>query len=85
MNVFENIGFALKTSGINKKSLLKVNQVAETLKLKLLLNRLPKELSGGQKHYIGRAIIREPKAFLFDEPLSNLDASLRIEMPILTT
>ena len=83
MNVFENIGFALKTSGINKKILTqKVNQVAETLKLKLLLNRLPKELSGGQKQRvaIGRAIIREPKAFLFDEPLSNLDASLRIEM-----
>ena len=83
MNVFENIGFALKTSGINKEILTqKVNQVAETLKLKLLLNRLPKELSGGQKQRvaIGRAIIREPKAFLFDEPLSNLDASLRIEM-----
>ena len=47
-----------------------------------LLNRLPKELSGGQKQRvaIGRAIIREPKAFLFDEPLSNLDASLRVEM-----
>ncbi|MEC8624807.1 MAG: ABC transporter ATP-binding protein [Bdellovibrionota bacterium] len=83
MNVSENIGFSLKTAGVRKDLLKKkVSEVAEILKLESLLNRLPKELSGGQKQRvaIGRAIIREPKAFLFDEPLSNLDASLRVEM-----
>ena len=83
MNVSENIGFSLKTAGVKKDILKqKVSKVAEILKLENLLTRLPKELSGGQKQRvaIGRAIIREPKAFLFDEPLSNLDASLRVEM-----
>ena len=83
MNVSENIGFSLKTAGVKKDILKqKVSEVAEILKLENLLRRLPKELSGGQKQRvaIGRAIIREPKAFLFDEPLSNLDASLRVEM-----
>ena len=83
MNVSENIGFSLKTAGIKKEILKKkVLEVAEILKLENLLDRLPKELSGGQKQRvaIGRAIIREPQAFLFDEPLSNLDASLRVEM-----
>ena len=83
MNVSENIGFSLKTAGTKKEILnKKILNVAEILKLKPLLKRLPKELSGGQKQRvaIGRAIIREPKGFLFDEPLSNLDASLRVEM-----
>ena len=83
MSVSENIGFSLKTAGIKKEILnSKVLKVAKILKLENLLKRFPKELSGGQKQRvaIGRAIIREPQAFLFDEPLSNLDASLRIEM-----
>ena len=83
MNVSENIGFSLKTSGLDKEFLKKkTTEVAKILKLDSLLNRLPKQLSGGQRQRvaIGRAIIRQPKAFLFDEPLSNLDASLRVEM-----
>ena len=83
MNVSENIGFSLKTSGMDKELLKKkIAEVAKILKLDNLLNRLPKQLSGGQRQRvaIGRAIIRQPKAFLFDEPLSNLDASLRVEM-----
>ena len=83
MNVSENIGFSLKTSGVDKELLKKkIAEVAKILKLDNLLNRLPKQLSGGQRQRvaIGRAIIRQPKAFLFDEPLSNLDASLRVEM-----
>ena len=83
MNVYENIGFSLKTSGVDKELLKKkIAEVAKILKLDSLLNRLPKQLSGGQRQRvaIGRAIIRQPRAFLFDEPLSNLDASLRVEM-----
>ena len=83
MNVYENIGFSLKTSGVDKELLKKkIAEVAKILKLESLLNRLPKQLSGGQRQRvaIGRAIIRQPRAFLFDEPLSNLDASLRVEM-----
>ena len=83
MNVSDNIGFSLKMSGMNKDLLKdKIGEVARILKLESLLNRLPKQLSGGQRQRvaIGRAIIRQPKAFLFDEPLSNLDASLRVEM-----
>ena len=83
MNVYDNIGFSLKMSGMNKDLLKeKITEVARILKLESLLNRLPKQLSGGQRQRvaIGRAIIRQPKAFLFDEPLSNLDASLRVEM-----
>ncbi|MEK9640139.1 MAG: ABC transporter ATP-binding protein [Alphaproteobacteria bacterium] len=83
MNVRENIGFALKTAGLEKKLIdEKVDETAEILELNALLDRLPKQLSGGQRQRvaIGRAIIREPKGFLFDEPLSNLDAALRVNM-----
>ena len=83
MDVATNIGFALKTAGIKESEISKrVKKVAKTLRLTPLLDRLPKQLSGGQKQRvaIGRAIVREPKAFLFDEPLSNLDARLRVKM-----
>ena len=83
MDVAANIGFALKTAGVGRSEINKrVAQVAKILRLEPLLDRLPKQLSGGQRQRvaIGRAIIREPKGFLFDEPLSNLDAALRVNM-----
>jgi len=83
MDVAANIGFALKTAGVGWSEISKrVAQVAKILRLEPLLDRLPKQLSGGQRQRvaIGRAIIREPKGFLFDEPLSNLDAALRVNM-----
>ena len=83
MNVADNIGFALKTAGVGKAEIRdKVQAVAKILRLEELLERLPKQLSGGQRQRvaIGRAIIRQPKGFLFDEPLSNLDAALRVNM-----
>ncbi|WP_428023520.1 ABC transporter ATP-binding protein [Arcobacter sp.] len=82
MTVFENIAFGLKLSKEDKSTIEeKVNKVAEILKLDILLDRLPKELSGGQRQRvaIGRSMVRNPKVFLFDEPLSNLDAALRIK------
>ncbi len=83
MTVRDNMGFALKTAGAPRSEIQsKVGAAAKVLKLDALLDRLPKELSGGQRQRvaIGRAIVREPSAFLFDEPLSNLDAALRVEM-----
>ena len=83
MDVASNIGFALKTAGVGKAEIeARVRAVAKILRLEPLLDRLPKQLSGGQRQRvaIGRAIIREPKGFLFDEPLSNLDAALRVNM-----
>ena len=83
MDVAENIGFALKTAGMPRTEIKKrVDKVAGVLKLESLLGRLPKQLSGGQRQRvaIGRAIVREPVGFLFDEPLSNLDAALRVNM-----
>ncbi len=83
MSVRENVGFGLKTAGKPKAEIdEKVNYAASVLKLDDYLDRRPKALSGGQRQRvaIGRAIVREPSAFLFDEPLSNLDAALRVEM-----
>lgn len=83
MSVGENMGFSLKSAGVPKAEIaIKVNAAADVLKLTHLLDRRPKDLSGGQRQRvaIGRSIVREPTAFLFDEPLSNLDAALRVEM-----
>ncbi len=85
MNVFENMSFGLKMEKISKSEInQKVNHAATTLQIKDLLERKPKQLSGGQRQRvaIGRAITRNPKVFLFDEPLSNLDAALRSEMRV---
>ncbi|MEX0285547.1 MAG: ABC transporter ATP-binding protein [Paracoccaceae bacterium] len=83
MTVRDNMGFSLKTSGAPKAEITeKVNKAAEVLKLEPYLDRRPKDLSGGQRQRvaIGRCIVRDPTAFLFDEPLSNLDAALRVDM-----
>ena len=85
MTVEENMGFALKMAGVPKaQRTQQVHQAAETLRMGELLGRFPKELSGGQRQRvaIGRAIVRKPKVFLFDEPLSNLDAALRVDMRV---
>ena len=85
MNVFENMSFGLKMEKISKDEIQqKVNDAANTLQIEDLLKRKPKQLSGGQRQRvaIGRAITRSPKVFLFDEPLSNLDAALRSEMRV---
>jgi multiple sugar transport system ATP-binding protein len=83
MSVRGNIAFGLKMAGLPKGEISrKVDAAAATLNLTPYLDRKPRELSGGQRQRvaIGRAIVREPKAFLFDEPLSNLDAALRVQM-----
>lgn len=83
MTVRENMGFGLKMTGHDAKFVdERVKKAAEILKLDALLDRKPKQLSGGQRQRvaIGRSIVREPKVFLFDEPLSNLDAELRVQM-----
>lgn len=83
MNVYDNIAFGLKMRGINKQEIKnKVHLAAKSLGLENLLSRKPKELSGGQRQRValGRAIVRSPKVFLMDEPLSNLDANLRTQM-----
>ena len=82
MSVYENIGFALENQGLPKDQIKeKVTKVADLLQLTPYLARLPKALSGGQRQRvaIGRAIVRGAKVFLFDEPLSNLDAALRVQ------
>ena len=83
MSVYENIAFGLKMRKIKEEIIdQKVKQAAEILNLTELLERKPKQLSGGQRQRValGRAIVREPKVFLMDEPLSNLDAKLRVQM-----
>ncbi|MFS8099857.1 sn-glycerol-3-phosphate ABC transporter ATP-binding protein UgpC [Lentzea alba] len=82
MTVAENMGFALKLRGVNKTEIkAKVDEAAKMLDLTKYLDRKPKALSGGQRQRVamGRAIVREPSVFLMDEPLSNLDAKLRVE------
>jgi multiple sugar transport system ATP-binding protein len=82
MTVFDNMAFALKLRKVPKEEIKRrVHQAAELLGIQDLLNRRPRQLSGGQRQRVavGRAIVREPKVFLFDEPLSNLDAKLRVE------
>lgn len=83
MTVYDNMSFGLKIRGYLKDEIdQRVGSAADILGIKNFLNRLPKALSGGQRQRVavGRAIVRKPKVFLFDEPLSNLDAKLRVEM-----
>ncbi|MEM8924478.1 MAG: sn-glycerol-3-phosphate ABC transporter ATP-binding protein UgpC [Actinomycetota bacterium] len=83
MSVFDNIGFALKLAKVPKAEIKqRVDQAASILDLTEYLDRKPGQLSGGQRQRVamGRAIVRQPKAFLMDEPLSNLDAKLRVQM-----
>ena len=83
MTAAENIGFGLRLARVPKEEIARrVSEVASTLQIEALLGRYPRELSGGQRQRvaIGRSIIRDPQVFLFDEPLSNLDAALRVRM-----
>ena len=83
MSVAQNMGYGLKIAGLPKPEIAaKVAEAARLLQLTELLDRKPKQLSGGQRQRVamGRAIVREPSVFLFDEPLSNLDAKLRVQM-----
>lgn len=83
MTVFENMAFGLKLKHVNKEEIRKkVNEAAAILNITDLLDRKPKQLSGGQRQRValGRAIVRDPAVFLMDEPLSNLDAKLRVQM-----
>lgn len=83
MSVFDNMAYGLKISGMHKPEIAdRVNEAARLLQLEPYLRRRPRELSGGQRQRVamGRAIVRRPAVFLFDEPLSNLDAKLRVQM-----
>jgi sn-glycerol 3-phosphate transport system ATP-binding protein len=82
-SVFDNMAYGLRIRGLSKDDIARrVNEAADLLGLRDLLARKPRQLSGGQRQRVamGRAIVREPKLFLFDEPLSNLDAKLRVQM-----
>jgi len=83
MTVYDNMGFSLRLRKADKSEIeRRVSQAADILGLKPLLERYPRQLSGGQRQRVamGRAIVRDPQVFLFDEPLSNLDAKLRVQM-----
>jgi multiple sugar transport system ATP-binding protein len=85
MSVYKNLAFGLETARLPKSEIeARVRRAAQILRIENLLGRKPKALSGGQRQRvaIGRAIVREPKLFLFDEPLSNLDAELRVQMRV---
>src|SRR5229473_2706680 len=85
MTVFSNIGLSLRARGMPKPEIeTRVRRTAEMLGIAPLLERYPRQLSGGQRQRvaIGRAIVRNPRVFLFDEPLSNLDAQLRVQMRV---
>ncbi len=85
MNVFDNMAFGLKLRGFPRQEITsRVREAAEILGIGELMERKPKELSGGQRQRVavGRAIVRKPLAFLFDEPLSNLDAMMRVQMRV---
>ncbi len=83
MTVYDNLGFGLRYRGVRaRRSAARVEDAARVLDIAPLLGRMPRELSGGQRQRVamGRAIVRDPRVFLFDEPLSNLDARLRAQM-----
>ena len=83
MTVFENMAFSLRYRGIDRQEIRRrVDEAARILDIEPYIARMPRQLSGGQRQRVamGRAIVRDPKVFLFDEPLSNLDAKLRVQM-----
>ena len=85
MSVYDNMAFGLKMRKFDKAEIAKrVKEAAEILGIQELLKRKPRQLSGGQRQRValGRAIVRHPQVFLFDEPLSNLDAKLRVQMRV---
>jgi sn-glycerol 3-phosphate transport system ATP-binding protein len=85
MSCFDNMAYGLRTRGMARDAIkIRVDRAAAILQLDGLLDRKPRQLSGGQRQRVamGRAIVREPKVFLFDEPLSNLDAKLRVQMRV---